>query len=447
MCEGPLFGKILRFALPLMFSGILQLLFNAADIIVVSRFAADGNTALAAVGSTSALINLLVNLFIGLSTGATVAVSRFMGARDMRSVTRAVHTAITLAAISGVAVGLFGFFCAGTFLTWMDTPPSVLGDAVLYIKIYFCGMPAMMLYNFGASILRAVGDTKRPLYYLTAAGVLNVILNLVFVIVFHLDVAGVALATVLSQCLSAVLVIRCMIVNGGAVKLNPSELRIHKREFSQIVRIGLPAGLQGSLFAISNVLIQAAVNGFGDIVMAGNAAGANIEGFLYTSMNAFSQATINFVGQNAGAAKMSRVRRVVFLTVGMVSVLGFVLGSSAYLAGEFLLSIYRPGETDVIAAGMIRMWYMLPPYFFLGVMEVLAGAMRGLGRSVLPMIVSLLGACGFRILWLYTFFAWMPTLGILYLSYPISWALTAAVHAVCLFFTYRKLNRSLPSAE
>lgn len=447
MCNGPLAGKILRVALPLMLSGILQLLFNAADIIVVSRFAADGNTALAAVGSTSALINLLVNLFMGLSTGATVAVSRFMGARDLKSVTRSVHTAITVAAICGVAVGLFGFSFGGTFLAWMDTPPSVLPDATLYIRIYFCGLPAMMLYNFGASILRAVGDTKRPLYYLSVAGVLNVLLNLLFVIVFHMDVAGVALATVLSNCVSAVLVLRCMILNGGTVKLELSSLRIHKKELLQIARIGLPAGLQGSLFSVSNVLIQSSINSFGDIVMAGNAAVANIEGFVYVSMNAFSQSTINFVGQNAGAAKMDRVRRVIFLTVGMVSVLGLVISGGICAAGELLIGIYRPGETDVIAAGMIRVGYLLPLYFFCGVMEALAGAMRGLGRSVLPMVVSLLGACGLRILWIYTFFAWQPTLGMLYISYPISWALTAAVHAICLFFTYRQVKRSLPSAE
>ncbi len=447
MCEGPLFGKILRFSLPLMLSGILQLLFNAADIVVVSRFAADGNTALAAVGSTGALIGLIVNLFMGLSTGATVAVSRSMGARNMESVKRCVHTAITVAAICGVAVGLFGFLCASPFLSWMDTPPSVLPDATLYMRIYFCGLPVMMLYNFGASILRAVGDTKRPLYYLSVAGVLNVIFNLVFVIVFHLDVAGVALATVLSQCLAAALVIRCLIVNGGAVKLTPSALRIHKTEFWQMVRVGLPAGIQASLFSVSNVLNQSAINSFGDVVVAGNAAATTIENFVYISMNAFSQSAITFVGQNAGASKISRVRRAVFLTAGIVSVLGIVMGGAVYFLGEILLGIYRPGETDVIAAGMIRMAYILPPYFICGVMEVLAGAMRGLGRSVSPMIVSLLGACGFRILWLYTFFAWNPTLDTLYLSYPLSWAITAGVHAVCLTVAYRTVKRSLPSAE
>ncbi len=459
MCEGPLFGKILRFALPLMVTNILQLLFNATDMVVVSRFAADGNTALAAVGATNALSSLLVTLLGGLSLGATVVVSRFMGARDQKRVTRAVHTSITVALGSGVLMGLIGLFFGGTFLSWMDTPPNILPDATLYIKIYFCGLPAQMLLNFGAAVLRAVGDTRRPLYYLSAAGVLNVLLNLVFVIVFHVDVAGVALATVISQSLSAVLVIRALIVDGGAVKLNPAALRIHKEEFFQILRVGLPAGLQSALFGLSNVLIQSSVNlldvsmavcgatSAQGTVIAANTAANNIENFVYFSMNAIAQGTVNFVGQNAGAAKMDRVRRVVFLTGGMVCVLGLVFGGIVYFCGEFLLGIYRPGETEVISIGMIRFSYILLPYFFCGLMDSLASAMRGLGRSVLPMIVSLLGACGLRILWIYTFFAWKPTLGMLYISYPISWALTAAVHAICLFFTYRKVKRSLPSAE
>lgn len=459
MCEGPLFGKILRFALPLMLSSILQLLFNAADIVVVSRFAADGNTALAAVGSTNSLISLLITLLAGLSVGATVSVSRLMGARDENGVTRAVHTSITVALCGGVLVGLVGFFLGGTFLSWMDTPPNVLPGATLYVKIYFFGLPAQMLFNFSAAVLRAAGDTRRPLYYLSAAGVLNVILNLVFVTVFHMDVAGVAWATVISQALSAVLVIRCLIVNGGAVKLNPAALRIHKDEFLQILRVGVPAGIQSALFGVSNVLIQSSINMLDismaavgatsaeGIVIAANTATNNIENFIYFSMNACSQGTVNFVGQNAGAMKMDRVRRVVFLTGGMVCVLGLVFSSIVYFCGEFLLGIYRPGETEVIAIGMVRFSYILFPYFFCGLMDVFASAMRGLGRSVLPMVVSLLGACGLRVLWIYTFFAWQPTLGMLYLSYPISWALTAAVHAICLFFTCRKIKRSLLSTE
>ncbi len=447
MCNGPLAGKILLYALPLILSGILQLLFNAADIVVVGRFAADGNTALAAVGSTGSLINLLVNLLIGLSTGATVLVSRYTGAKEQAGVERAVHTAVTVAAIGGVAVGIFGVFLSGTFLSWMDTPENVLPAATLYVRIYFCGLPAMMLYNFGASILRAVGDTRRPLWYLTAAGVINVVLNLIFVVGLHLDVAGVALATVLSQCVSAFLVLRCLVVNGGAVQLYLKKLRIHKREMLQIARIGIPAGVQGSLFSLSNVIIQSGINSFGDVVMAGNAAASNIDGFIYTAMNAFYQAAINFVGQNAGAGKMDRVKRSIFLCFGMVVAVGIVVGGAGYLCGEFLLGIYRPGETAVIAAGMDRMRIVSTLYFLCGVMEVLTGSLRGLGRSIMPMIVSLIGACGLRILWIYTVFAVFHEMTVLYISYPVTWFITSAVHAICLVYTYRKVKAQLASAE
>lgn len=447
MCQGPLAGKILLYALPLMLSGILQLLFNAADIVVVGRFAEDGNTALAAVGSTGSLINLLVNLLIGLSTGATVLVSRYAGARNQAGVERAVHTAVSVAAIGGVVVGVVGFLLSGTFLAWMKTPENVLPAATLYVRIYFCGLPVMMLYNFGASILRAVGDTRRPLWYLTAAGVINVVLNLIFVIGFHLDVAGVALATVLSQCVSAFLVLRCLVVNGGAVRLYLKKLHIHKREMLQIARIGIPAGVHGSLFSISNVIIQSGINSFGDVVMAGNAAASNIEGFVYTAMNAFYQAAINFVSQNLGAGKMDRVRRSILLCLAMVIVVGLLLGNAANLFGESLLGIYRPGETDVIAAGMDRMRIVAVTYFLCGVMDVLTGALRGLGRSVMPMVVSLLGACGLRVLWIYTVFASIHQIEILYISYPISWFITSSVHVICLIYTYRQVKARLSAQQ
>ncbi len=459
MCEGSMFGKILRFALPLMLSSVLQRFFNVADTVVVSRFAADGNTALAAVGSAGPLISLIINLFIGLSTGVTVRISRAYGARNKDTVDRCVHTAILLAMVCGVFVGCLGFFGAETFLTWMGTPKNVLGDAALYVRLYFLGMPAMMLYNFGASSLRAVGDTKRPLVYLTAAGIVNVFCNLVFVIVFHLDVAGVAIATVISQCISAALVIRCLAVSGGSVQLYVRRLRIDKTELWQIVRVGVPAGMQGTAFSLSNVLTQSAINGLDTamfaagktsaegIVMAGNTAASNIEDFVYLAMNSFCQSCMNFVSQNLGACKIDRVRRSIFLNLVTVSAVGLVLGVGGNLFGESLLEIFRPGETEVIAIGIIRLRYHLLPYFLCGVMEVLAGAMRGLGKSLMPTAVALMGACVFRIGWLYTVFAWMPRLEILYISYPLSWILTAAVHAICIFFTYRKVKRSLPSVE
>lgn len=443
MCNGPLAGKMLHFALPLMLSGILQLLFNAADIIVVGRFAADGNTALAAVGSTGSLINLIVNLLIGLSVGASVVVSRANGARNHAAVDRAVHTAITVAGIGGVLVGIFGFCFASTFLGWMDTPANVLDAASLYVQIYFLGLPAMMLYNFGASILRAVGDTRRPLVYLTIAGVVNVILNVILVVFFHLDVAGVAIATTASQCVSAVLVIRCLIVNGGTVKLNPRHLGIHKGELAQIARIGLPAGVQGSLFSISNVLIQSSINGFGEVVMAGNAAASNIEGFIYTAMNTFYQASMTFSSQNLGAGKMDRVRRVAVLSSIMVTITGVALGTLAWVFGEQLLAIYRPGEVEVIAAGMIRLTYVGFPYFLCGLMEVMVGMLRGLGRSIMPMLVSLFGACGLRVVWIYTYFAQHKTIETLYISFPISWTITTAAHLVCFLITYKAVKKKV----
>ncbi len=457
MCEGPMFGKILRFALPLMLSGVLQRLFNVADTVVVSRFAADGNTALAAVGSTGALIALIINLFIGLSTGVTVRISRAYGARDTDTVDRCVHTALLLSVVCGVFVSCIGVFGAETFLTWMGTPKNVLGDAVLYVRIYFLGMPVMLLYNFGAGILRAVGDTKRPLAYLTVAGTVNVICNLIFVTVFHLDVAGVAIATVISQCISAALVIRCLAVSGGSVKLDFRRLHIDKTELWQIVRIGVPAGMQGTAFSLSNVLTQSAINGLDTamlaagktsaegIVMAGNTAASNIEDFVYLAMNSFCQSCMNFVSQNLGAGRIDRVRRSILLNLLTVSAVGLVLGVGGNLFGETLLSIFRPGEAEVIAIGMIRLRYHLLPYFLCGIMEVLAGAMRGLGKSLMPTVVALMGACVFRIGWLFTVFAWMPRPEILYISYPLSWILTAGVHAVCLMYTYRQLKRSLLS--
>ena len=299
----------------------------------------------------------------------------------------------------------------------------------------------MMLYNFGASILRAVGDTRRPLIYLSISGVLNVLLNLIFVVFFHMDVAGVALATVLSQCLSAVLVLRCLIVDGGTVKLSLRRLRIYRKEFSQIVRVGLPAGIQGSLFSVSNVLIQSSINGFGDVVIAGNGAAANIEGFVYVAMNAFHHAALNFTGQNVGAGKLDRVRRVVVLSAVMVTVVGAALGWICVLCAEPLLNLYRPGEEAVIAAGIERMRYVCTTYFLCGLMEIFVGTLRGLGRSVMPMVVSLLGACGLRILWLYTIFAAAPSAGMLYLSYPVSWVIANTAHMITFLVHKRRIIR------
>ena len=442
MTEGALLPKVLMFSLPLIASGVLQLLFNAADMVVVGRWA--GKECLAAVGSTGSLINLMVNVFIGLSVGGSVSVAKAFGANDPAEVHKSVHTAMSLAIIAGLAVGLIGFLFCRPLLKLMDNP--VLDLATTYMKIYFLGMPFNMIYNFGASILRAVGDTKRPLIYLTIAGVVNVILNLILVIGCHMDVDGVAIATVASQAVSAVLVVLCLMRSHGVVHLDPKDLRIHKRQLIEIARVGLPAGLQGSLFSISNVLIQSSVNSFGEVVVAANSAGGNLEGFVYTAMNAIHQAALTFASQNLGAGKIRRVRRSAWVCVATVAVIGLLFGNLMLLFGRPLLSLYlddptaidpRTGVT-VLEYGMKRLSYMLPLYCLCGLMDVMVGTLRGIGYSVMPMIVSLTGACLFRVVWILTVFAANPTLDILYVSYPISWALTFGVHLLCYAFIARR---------
>ena len=436
MCEGPILGKVLIFSIPLMLSGILQLLFNAADVIVVGRFA--GSQSLAAVGSTSALINLLINVFMGFSVGVNVLVARYYGGRKERDVSETVHTAVTLSLVCGLILVAVGLALTRPLLELMGTPGDVIDKAVLYMQIYFIGMPANMLYNFGSAILRAVGDTKRPLYYLSAAGVVNVILNLISVIIFHMDVAGVALATIISQAISAVCVLRCLMRHESCLKIRLGELKIHKEKLMGIVKVGLPAGMQGAIFSISNVLIQASVNSFGSIAMAGNTAAQNIEGFIYNAMVAVYQANLSFTSQNYGAGKFSRINRIMFICIGVVSVVGFSIGVLAYGAGTSLLSIYS-SDPEVIAYGMTRLQIIGLTYFTCGIMDTMVGSIRGIGYSVLPMLVSLTGACLFRIIWIFTIFQWSHTLLTLYISYPASWVLTATAHIVCFFLIRKKL--------
>lgn len=438
MCHGPLLGKILVFYIPLMLSGILQLLFNAADIIVVGQFA--GNESLAAVGSTGALINLIINLFIGLSVGANVLVARYYGANQQTELKEMVQTAIATSVISGILLVFVGFFVAKPALTLMGTPDDVIGQSVLYMRIYFAGMPFMMAYNFGAAVLRAVGDTKRPLYYLLIAGIVNVILNLIFVIYFSMHVAGVATATVISQAISAVLVIRCLLKTDSVYKLELKGIRISMDKLGKMFKIGLPAGVQGALFSISNVLIQSSVNSFGSVAMAGNTAGSNIEGFVYTSMNAFYQSAISFCGQNYGAKEYKRVGKALFICEVLVILVGLLLGNGAYLAGGTLLKLYS-SDPEVISYGILRMRYISVTYFLCGMMDVMVGGLRGIGYSIMPMLVSLTGACLFRIVWIYTVFQEVRTLPCLYISYPISWILTFSVHLICFLIVYKKLFR------
>ena len=436
MCEGPILGKVLIFSIPLMLSGILQLLFNAADVIVVGRFA--GSQSLAAVGSTSALINLLINVFMGFSVGVNVLVARYYGGRKERDVSETVHTAVTLSLVCGLILVAVGLALTRPLLELMGTPDDVIDKAVLYMQIYFIGMPANMLYNFGSAILRAVGDTKRPLYYLSAAGVVNVILNLISVIIFHMDVAGVALATIISQIISALCVLRCLMRHESCLKIRLGELKIHKEKLMGIVKVGLPAGMQGAIFSISNVLIQSSVNSFGSIAMAGNTAAQNIEGFIYNAMVAVYQANLSFTSQNYGAGKFSRINRIMFICIGVVSVVGFSIGVLAYGAGTSLLSIYS-SDPEVIAYGMTRLQIIGLTYFTCGIMDTMVGSIRGIGYSVLPMLVSLTGACRFRIIWIFTIFQWSHTLLTLYISYPASWVLTATAHIVCFFLIRKKL--------
>ncbi len=438
MCNGPLLGKLLKFAIPLMLSGILQLLFNAADIVVVGRFA--GHQALAAVGSTGALINLLINVFIGLSVGTNVMVANYIGAKQERAVSETVHTSILLSLVCGGILIFFGVLLAGPLLNLMGTPQDVLEQATLYMQIYFAGMPVIMLYNFGAAILRASGDTQRPLYYLFAAGIINVILNLVFVIVFHMGVAGVALATVLSQCVSAVLVLRCLMHVEAMYRLSLKKLKIHKSRLLLMIRIGLPAGMQGAIFSISNVLIQSSVNSFGSIAMAGNTAASNIEGFVYTAMNAFHQTALSFTSQNFGAHKKERLNKILILCQTLVFLVGFVLGWAAYLFGDKLLLIYST-DPEVIRLGLTRMQIICLTYFACGMMDVMVGSLRGMNYAVLPMVVSLAGACGLRVLWIFTIFQWYRSLTVLYISYPVSWLITMLAHLVCFILIRKKMDR------
>lgn len=443
MCSGSLLPKILRFTFPLVLTGVLQLLYNAADVVVVGQFV--GPQALAAVGSTGALINLIINVFMGLGVGASVVIARAYGAGDAKAVHQGVHTAMVVAGIGGVIMAVLGYVLARPLLLLMGNPEDVIDSATLYMQIYFLGMPANMLYTFGASILRAVGDTKRPLYYLTISGIINVIMNLFLVIVCHMGVDGVAVATVTSQVVSMVLVLICLLHSDSVIRLDPHLLRIHKQSLLDILRVGLPAGLQGSLFSISNVLIQSAVNSFGSVVMAGNAAASNLEGFIYTSMNSVYQADMTFASANHGAKNYPRVRRTLWLCLGTVFVIGMGMGMIFLALGNQLLGLYNT-DPEVIRFGLIRMSIICPTYFLCGMMDTMVGQMRGMGYSIVPMIVSLTGACLLRIVWIYTIFAANPTLDVLYISYPVSWLVTFLIHMGCYIVVSRKMPKQAETA-
>ena len=439
MCSGPLVGNLLRFSLPLMASGILQLLFNAADIIVLGQFAS--SSAMAAVGATSSLNSLMVNLFLGLSIGCSVVMAHSYGAQDWRRVQDTVHTAILLALFCGAALILLGLPLLPVLLGWMDTPADLMDQSVLYMRIVFLGMPAMMAYDFGAGILRAIGDTRRPLFFLTVAGITNACLNVFFVLVFHMDVAGVALATSISQYLSAGLILRCLARPGTRYQLHPRQLRLHKATLLQILRVGLPAGIQSVVFSVSNVLIQSSINSFGTLAVAGSTAAANIENFVYTAMQSVYQAALNFTSQNIGAGQKERVPLILRDCLLLVAVIGAILGGLAVLFGRQLLSIYT-SDPQVLPYGIDRIHVVCLTYLLCGLMDVACGVVRGMGAAVTPTVVSLTGACGLRIVWIFTVFGSMHSLFVLYLSYPVTWIVTFTMHMVCFVWFYRRLRRS-----
>lgn len=435
MCSGPLFSRMLVFTVPLICSGILQLFFNAADIIVVGKFS--GEHALAAVGSTSSLINLLLNLVVGVSLGASVIVGRNYGAKNKSGVRKSVHTAIAVALWAGVIMLFVGILLSPPILKIMGTPDDVIKLSTLYMRIYFLGMPSMMLYNFGASVLRAAGDTRRPLYILAGAGVINIILNLIFVVGLDLSVAGVALATIVSESVSAFMVMKILLKTDGFLHLDLKRIKIHKKFFKEMLRVGLPAGIQGVFFNISNVLIQSSVNSFGSVVMAGNTAAVTLEGFVDTSILAIYQTTLNFTSQNVGAKKYSRIGKIFSSSLIMSVFTGVVFGGGTYIFAEKLLKICITTE-EAISYGAIRLGIVSVSYPLCGIMDVGASILRGMGYSILPTIVVLIGACIFRVVWILTVFREYHSLVILYLSYPISWALTSIILIGCYFFLKRR---------
>lgn len=440
MCNGTLMDKLISFSLPLMLSGILQLLFNAVDIIVVGRFT--GSQALAAVGSTTALINIFTNLFIGISLGANVLAARFYASGKEKEMSETVHTSITLALISGLVMALAGVLLARFALNLMGTPNDVIDQSVLYMRIYFLGMPFFMLYNYGAAILRAVGDTKRPLFFLVISGMTNAVLNLVLVIVFHMGVAGVAIGTIVSQLISSILVLRCLYTSNTSYRLYFSKLGIKTQYLKQIFQVGIPAGIQSTVINLSNALLQSSVNSFGSVAMAGYTAANNIFGFLYMSVNAVTQSCMSFTSQNYGVKKLKRMDRVLLdcmiLSVGVT----LPLGCGAYFFGPELLKIYT-SDADVIRCGVEVLAFTTVPYFCCGIMDLLPGALRGMGYSGVPMILSIIGTVGTRIVWIFGLFPAHRSLSFLFISYPVSWILTILMQAVCFCFVRKHVHQSV----
>ena len=437
MCNGSIMDKLISFSLPLMLSGILQLMFNAVDIVVVGRFS--GSQALAAVGSTTALINIFTNLFIGISLGANVLAARFYASGKEKEMSETVHTAITLALISGIIMAGVGLLLAKLALELMGTPSDVIELSTLYMRIYFCGMPFFMLYNYGAAILRAVGDTKRPLIFLIISGVANAGLNMILVIIFHMGVAGVGIGTVISQLISCILVLRCLYKSEGCYQLRFSKLRIQKVYLRQIFQVGIPAGIQSTVINFSNALLQSSVNSFGSTAMAGYTAANNILGFLYVSVNAVTQACMSFTSQNYGVGKYKRMDRVLINCLILSVVISGVLGCGSYAFGTEILKVYTE-DPKVIQCGLEILSMTTVTYFLGGIMDLFPGALRGMGRSGVPMILSIIGTVGTRIVWIFMLFPQHRSLEFLFISYPVSWLFTIVMQVICFYFVRKQVH-------
>lgn len=437
MCNGSIMDKLISFSIPLMLSGILQLLFNAVDIIVVGRFT--GSQALAAVGSTTALINVFTNLFIGVSLRANVLAARFYASGRKKEMSETVHTSILFALLSGIVMVFVGLFFSRAALELMDTPADVIDQSALYMQIYFAGMPFFMLYNYGAAILRAVGDTKRPLFFLVIAGGVNAGLNLFLVIVLHLGVAGVAIATVIAQMISCILVLRCLYQSTGSYQLRISRLTLKWTYLKQIFQVGIPAGIQSTVINFSNVLLQSSVNSFGSVAMAGYTAANNIFGFLFAAVNSITQACMSFTSQNYGVGKWKRMDRVLLNCMLLTVIVSLVLGGGSYLFGPELLRIYT-SDAAVIQCGMEILLYTTVTYFMCGIMDLFPGALRGMGCSAVPMLLSVIGTVGTRVVWIFMVFPKYRSLDILFISYPASWLVTIALQVVCYYFVRKKVK-------
>ena len=440
MCNGTIMDKLVSFAIPLMVSGILQLMFNAVDIIVVGRFS--GSQALAAVGSTTALINVFTNLFIGVSLGANVLAARFYAAGKAKEMSETVHTSVTLALVSGVAMAAVGLVFSRWALEVMGTPADVIDQSTLYMRIYFLGMPFFMLYNYGAAILRAVGDTKRPLIFLIISGLANAGLNMLLVVVFNMGVAGVAIGTIVYQCISCILVLRCLYRSEGSYQLRFSKLTIKSFYLKQIFQVGIPAGIQSTVINLSNALLQSSVNSFGSIAMAGYTAANNIFGFLYVSVNSVTQSCMSFTSQNYGVRKTKRMDKVLLDCIILSFTFSFTLGCGAYFFGNELLRLYT-SDPDVIQCGIEILAYTTVPYFCCGIMDLIPGALRGMGHSGVPMILSIIGTVGTRIVWIFGLFPHNRSLSFLFISYPVSWILTILMQVICFYFVRRKVHRNI----